>query len=48
MPKLSRRDWFRWVLPLASLKMLATLSSQLSILNVPISYTHTVKVGVPG
>eukprot|EP00055_Hartaetosiga_balthica_P008252 m.30078 g.30078 ORF g.30078 m.30078 type:complete len:367 (+) comp6202_c0_seq1:169-1269(+) len=47
MPRIQQRDWTGWILPLTFLKLLASLSSQLSILKVPVSYAHTVKACMP-
>eukprot|EP00043_Microstomoeca_roanoka_P015777 m.158394 g.158394 ORF g.158394 m.158394 type:complete len:335 (-) comp16332_c0_seq1:247-1251(-) len=47
MPKFTRKDWTSWVIPLTVLKLIVSLSSQLSILKVPISYAHTVKGMMP-
>lgn len=44
---LSRREWVRWILPLALMRVIANVSSQFSILNVPISYANTVKSLMP-
>ncbi|EGD72605.1 T-cell receptor beta chain ANA 11 [Salpingoeca rosetta] len=47
MPRLSRKDWTSWVIPLTVLKIVVSLSSQISILKVPVAYAHTVKGMMP-
>eukprot|EP00037_Helgoeca_nana_P014615 m.136530 g.136530 ORF g.136530 m.136530 type:complete len:383 (-) comp22630_c0_seq2:215-1363(-) len=45
--KLQRRGWILWITPLAALKLMSSLSTQFSLANVPLSYTHTVKATLP-
>lgn len=43
-PYLSRRFYVRRMAPLAIGKLLASLSAQISVLKVPVSYAHTGKI----
>lgn len=45
--KLRRADYLKWILPLALMRVVANVSTQFSILNVPISYANTVKSLMP-
>ena len=40
-PKLTKKDWLSWLLPLTLLKVIVSLSTQISILKVPVAYAHT-------
>lgn len=45
--RLSYLQYVRFILPLAGLKIVTSLSSHVSLLVVPVAYTHTVKAVLP-